>query len=144
MTYRIMELPDINRAVNLYIDYYNTYEEGQWTLETTAKRIRQVLTREDSYCLVLENAHDIIGFAMGYFEQYDDCFAYDLVEIVISKQWQNQGIGSAFMVELERRVKDAGAMLIQLQAVNDGLHDHFYGKLGYKNARNFVLKTKIL
>ena len=144
MEYRIMELNDLPQAVQLYIDYYNTFEEGQWTQETTSKRIRQVLTREDAYCLVLENEKNMIGFAMGYFEQYDDCFAYDLVEIVISKQWQNQGVGSDFMIELERRVKAEGAMLIQLQSVNDGLHEHFYSKLGYKTPRNLVLKTKIL
>lgn len=144
MTYRIMELSDLPRVAALYMDYYNTHEEGHWTYETTVKRIRQVLTREDSYCLVLEDENRMLSFAMGYFEQYDDCFAYDLVEIVVSADKQNQGIGTAFMAELETRVKEAGAMLIQLQAVNDGLHDHFYGKLGYKNARNLVLKSKIL
>jgi len=35
-------------------------------------------------------------------------------------------------------------MLIQFQAVNDELHEHFYGKLGYKNVSNLVLKTKML
>lgn len=35
-------------------------------------------------------------------------------------------------------------MLIQLSAVNDALHEHFYGKLGYQNASNLVLKTKML
>ena len=144
MEYRIMELHDLPQAVRLYIDYYNTHEDGAWTEATTTKRIRQVLTREDSYCLVLEDHGELIAFAMGYFEQYDDCFAYDLVEIVVTAQRQNQGIGSAFMAELERRVKEAGAMLIQLQAVNDDHHEHFYGKLGYKTPRNLVLKTKML
>ena len=63
---------------------------------------------------------------------------------LFSAEKQNQGIGTAFMVELEKRVKAEGAMLIQLQAVNDGLHAHFYGKLGYRNAVNLVLKTKML
>lgn len=35
-------------------------------------------------------------------------------------------------------------MLIQLQAVNDEFHAHFYEKLGYRNVLNFVLKTKML
>ena len=144
MEYRIMELNDLPQAVQLYIDYYNTCEEGQWTIETTTKRIRQILTREDSYCLILENEKNMIGFAMGYYEQYDDGFAYDLVEIIIARHWQNQGIGTAFMEELENRIRQAGAMLIQFQAVNDSFHDHFYGKLGYRNARNLVLKTKML
>ena len=81
---------------------------------------------------------------MGFFEQYDDCFAYDLVEIVVDAEHQNRGIGTSFMRELESRVKEEGAMLIQLQMVNDERHEHFYGSLGYRDATNLVLKTKML
>lgn len=142
--FRKMNEDDIGKVVPLYIEYYNNNEDAEWTTETTYKRIHQVWSREDSYCLVWENKNDIVAFAIGYFEQYDDCFAYDLVEIVVTTQLQNKGYGSRFMKELESCVKDEGAMLIQLQAVNDDLHNHFYGKLGYKDASNLVLKTKIL
>lgn len=142
--FRKMNEEDIGKVVPIYIEYYNNNEDAEWTTETTYKRIHQVWSREDSYCLVWENKNDIVAFAIGYFEQYDDCFAYDLVEIVVTTQLQNKGYGSRFMKELESCVKDEGAMLIQLQAVNDDLHNHFYGKLGYKDASNLVLKTKIL
>ncbi len=142
--FRRMTEEDIEKIVPLYIEYYNNNEDAEWTTETTYKRIHQVWSREDAYCLVWENKNDIVAFAIGYFEQYDDCFAYDLVEIVVTTQLQNKGYGSRFMKELESCVKNEGAMLIQLQAVNDDLHNHFYGKLGYKDASNLVLKTKIL
>lgn len=142
--FRRMTEEDIEKIVPLYIEYYNNNEDAEWTTETTYKRIHQVWSREDAYCLVWENKNDIVAFAIGYFEQYDDCFAYDLVEIVVTTQLQNKGCGSRFMKELESCVKNEGAMLIQLQAVNDDLHNHFYGKLGYKDASNLVLKTKIL
>ena len=135
---------DIQKVVPLYIDYYNNNEDGEWTTETTYRRIHQVWSREDSYCLILEDRETVLGFAMGYFEQYDDCFAYDLVEIVVASHLQNKGYGTKFMQELEAHVKNEGAMLIQLQAVNDDLHNHFYGKLGFKDASNLVLKTKML
>lgn len=144
MTYRLMEVTDIEKIVPLYIEYYNKHEDGEWTEQTTYKRVHQVFSREDSYCMILENDKEIIAFAMGYFEQYDDCFAYDLIEIVVAANYQKQGIGTEFMKELEVRVKDKGAMLIQLSAVNDKFHEHFYGKLGYKTATNLVLKTKLL
>ncbi len=143
-TLRKMSEEDINNVVPLYIEYYNNNEDAEWTTETTYKRIHQVWSREDSYCLVWENKNNIIAFAIGYFEQYDDCFAYDLVEIVIALQLQNKGYGTVFMKQLEECVKKEGAMLVQLQSVNDALHNHFYGKLGYKDASNLVLKTKIL
>ena len=46
------------------------------------------------------------------------------------------------MIELE--VKKQGGAMIQLQAVNDSMHDHFYGKLGYRNCVNLVPKSKWL
>lgn len=142
--FRKMNEEDIEKIVPMYIEYYNNHEDAEWTTETTYKRIHQVWSREDSYCLLWENKNDIVAFAIGYFEQYDDCFAYDLVEIVVATQLQNKGYGSRFMKELESCVKNKGAMLIQLQSVNDDLHNHFYGILGYKDASNLVLKTKIL
>lgn len=57
---------------------------------------------------------------------------------------QNRGLGTALLKELERRVKEKGAALVQLQAVNDAKHDRFYGRLGYRNANSLVLKTKWL
>lgn len=143
-TLRKMSEEDINNVVPLYVEYYNNNEDAEWTIETTYKRIHQVWSREDSYCLIWENKNGIVAFAIGYFEQYDDCFAYDLVEIVVTTQLQNKGYGTVFMKQLEDCIKKEGAMLIQLQSVNDDLHNHFYGKLGYKDASNLVLKTKIL
>ncbi len=144
MQFRELTAADLPAAARLYIDYYNKCESGAWTEETTVRRIHQVLTRMDSFCLVCEDGSELLAFAMGYFEQYDDCFAYDLVEIVVAADRQNCGIGTALMRELEARVKEKGAMLVQLQAVNDEHHAYFYGKLGYKDAKNLVLKTKML
>lgn len=144
MEYRPFTLEDLPRTAKLYVDYYNAYEDGEGTIETTTKRIHQVMTREDAFGLLLEDQGRLLGFAMGYFEQYDDCQAYDLIEIVVAGERQNQGLGTAFMRELERRVREKGAMLIQLQSVNDAKHEHFYDKLGFKDAKNLVLKTKML
>lgn len=144
LTCRMMAESDIDRVVPLYIDHYNTYEEGAWTYETTYKRIHQVWSREDSACMILERGREVIGFVMGYFEQYDDIAAYDLVEIVIKHEHQGNGIGTVFMGLLEEKVKELGGAMIQLQAVNDEMHERFYGKLGYRNCKNLVLKSKWL
>lgn len=82
---------DIARVVPLYMEYYNTREEGAWTVETTYKRIHQVWSREDAYCLLLEDSGEVLGFAMGNMEQYDDVQAYDLVEIVIADAIKTRG-----------------------------------------------------
>lgn len=141
---RIMTEADIEKVIPLFIEHYNNYEDGEWTYETTYKRIHQVWSREDAWCFILEKDEEVFGFVMGYFEQYDDIKAYDLVEIVIAHQYQNQGIGTELMLEVEKRIKEAGGAMIQLQAVNDEMHERFYGKLQYNTCNNFVLKSKWL
>lgn len=140
--YREMDEADIEKVILIYINYYNNHEEGEWTYQTTYKRIHQVYSREDSLCVICEKNNEIIGFAIGYFEQYDDVKAYDLVEIVIAYDYQNQGYGTKFMNEIEKMVKLNGGAMIQLQAVNDDAHERFYDRLMYKNCRNLVIKSK--
>lgn len=144
LTCRPMTAADVARVTPLYMAHYNGYEGGCWTEETTRRRIMQVLTRMDSLCRVLERDGELVGFAMGYMEQFDDIQAYDLVEIVICHEVQGQGLGTAFMELLEGEVKAQGMALIQLQAVNDAMHEHFYGKLGYRDTNSLRSKGKWL
>ena len=98
---------------------------------------------DDSFSLIMKDDNDAVcGFVMGYFKQYDDIVGYTLEEIVISHDHQNRGLGSILLAALESRVKEMGASCIELQAVNDEMHERFYGKAGFKNAKNFVLKLK--
>ena len=143
MNYRIMTESDIDTVIPLYMEYYNTNGDC-WTQETAHRRIWQVLGSPDSYCLIAEQQGAILGFAIGRFETYSDLTAYDLIEIVIAAEQQGKGYGTAFMQELEVRVKAKGAAMVQLQAVHDEMHDHFYKKLGYYTAENLVLKAKFL
>ena len=138
-----MHIEDIDLVLPLYIEYYNKYEDGCWTEATAKKRIRQVLTIEDSYSLIMRDDNDMVcGFAMGYFKQYDDIVGYTLEEIVIAHQYQNRGLGSTLLATLESKVKEAGASCIELQAVNDEMHEKFYSKAGFASAKNFVMKVK--
>lgn len=119
VTYREMTEADIEHVISIYMDYYNNHEDGEWTYQTTYKRIHQVFSREDSLCIICENKNEIIGFVMGYFEQYDDVKAYDLAEIMIAYDYQNRGYEAEFMNEIERIVRLNGGSMIQLQAVNE-------------------------
>ena len=143
MQIKEMDVEDIDLVLPLYIEYYNKYEDSCWTETTAKKRITQVLTIEDSFSLIMKDDTDIVyGFVMGYFKQYDDIVGYTLEEIIISYQYQNKGLGSILLATLETKVKEAGASCVELQAVNDEMHDRYYGKAGYSDAKNFVMKVK--
>lgn len=143
VTYKIMQKEDIDSVIPLFIEYWNGTGD-QWTYDLVYKRIWQVLGSPDSYCLMAFEGENVVAFAMGRMETFFDLTAYNLVEIVVAKNYQNKGIGTQVMLELESRVKQLGVSLIQLSAVNDDMHEHFYGKLGYKNTTSMNSKGKFL
>ena len=139
----VMKLEELDSVLSLYIDYYNNYEGGCWTEATAKKRIKQVLTMEDSYALIMKDDRNAVcGFVMGYFKQYDDILGYTLEEIVIASQYQNKGLGRQLLLKLETNVKEKGVSCIELQAVKDEMHDRYYGKAGYHDVQNFAMKVK--
>ena len=140
--YREMNVNDTEAVLSLYIDYYNTCEEGGWTQETAGKRIRQVLGMDGGWGLLLQENGMALGFVMGYFKQYDDLVSFILEEIVIERLHQGKGLGTALLAETERRVRRLGAAGVELSAVNDEAHARFYGRAGYGDAKNFVQKVK--
>lgn len=143
MQIEVMNEKDIDLVVPFYIEYYNNHEDGCWTEETAKRRIQQVLTMEGAYSLMMKDDEgEVCGFVMGYYKQYDDIVGYTLEEILIAHKHQNKGYGSALLAELEARVKAAGASCVELQAVKDEMHERYYGKAGYRDAKNFVLKVK--
>ena len=141
--YRQMTADDIEKVIPFYIEYWNSTGD-EWTPETVHRRVFQVIGSPDSYCLIAESGENVIGFAMGRMETFFDLTAYNLVEIVIASEYQRKGYGSALMAELEKRVGALGVSTVPLDAVNDEIHENFYGKLGYKNATNFVSKFKFI
>ncbi len=143
ITYRQMQKEDIAKVTPLFIEYWNGTGD-EWTPELVFRRVWQVLGSPDSYCMIAEDGKTPLGFAMGRFETFCDLTAYDLVEIVVASEYQKNGIGTMMMTELEKRVKEMGASMIQLISVHDEMHEHFYGKLGYSDSTNLRSKAKFL
>ena len=142
MNYTIIKEEDVERIASLYIEYYNQNEEGCWTKEKAVKRIHQMVAIEDSLCLIQWEEATITGFVLGYYKEYDDLTSYMLEEIVIRKEYQNKGYGSAFLEEIEKRALFKGALHLELLSVNDEHHIHFYEKFGMKEATNLKLYYK--
>ena len=142
LSFRKMGLSDTETVLALYMDYYNTCEEGQWTEDTAGRRIRQVLGMDGGWGLLLEEDSRPAGFAMGYFKPYDDLTSFVLEEIVITRARQGKGLGTLLLAGVERRVQELGAAGVELSAVNDEVHHRFYSRAGYRDVKNFVPKCK--
>ena len=142
LSFREMGLFDAEAVLPLYIDYYNTCEEGQWTEDTAGRRIRQVLGMDGGWGLLLEEDGEPAGFVMGYFKPHEDLSSLFPEGNVHARPPPGRGLGSRLLAEAERRVQERGAAGVELSSVNDEPHRRFYDRAGYGDAKNFVQKVK--
>ena len=139
-----MSEKDLDIITSLYVKYYNQNEDGSWTYEKAYRRIRQVLLTPDSYCLIQEINGLYTGFLMGFIKEYDDLKSYFLEEIVIFNEYQNKGLGSLFLKELESHLLEVDVSLIELMSVNDEKHRHFYEKFSFAKVSNLMIMSKFI
>lgn len=144
MNYFIMSEKDLDIITSLYVRYYNENEDGIWTFEKANKRIRQVLLTPDSYCLIQEVNGLYTGFLMGYIKEYDDLKSYFLEEIVVFKDYQNKGLGTLFISELQKQLLNRDVSMIELMSVNDAKHLNFYEKFSFEKSNNLLVMSKFI
>lgn len=139
-----MSEKDLDIITSLYVRYYNENEDGIWTFEKANKRIRQVLLTPDSYCLIQEVSGLYTGFLMGYIKEYDDLKSYFLEEIVVFKDYQNKGLGTLFISELQKQLLNRDVSMIELMSVNDAKHLNFYEKFSFEKTNNLLVMSKFI
>ena len=144
MNYFRMSEKDLDSITSLYVRYYNENEDGIWTFEKANKRIRQVLLTPDSYCLIQEVNGLYTGFLMGYIKEYDDLKSYFLEEIVVFKDYQNKGLGTLFISELQKQLLNRDVSMIELMSVNDAKHLNFYEKFSFEKTNNLLVMSKFI
>ncbi len=144
MNYNVMNEKDLDIITSLYVKYYNENEDGIRTFEKAYKRIRQVLLTPDSYCLIQEINGIFTGFLMGYIKEYDDLKSYFLEEIVVFKEYQNKGLGTLFINELQKHLLDKEVSMIELMSVNDSKHLNFYEKFSFEKSTNLLVMSTFL
>ena len=144
MNYFRMSEKDLDIITSPYVRYYNENEDGIWTFEKANKRIRQVLLTPDSYCLIQEVNGLYTGFLMGYIKEYDDLKSYFLEEIVVFKDYQNKGLGTLFISELQKQLLNRDVSMIELMSVNDAKHLNFYEKFSFEKTNNLLIMSKFI
>lgn len=128
MNYTPITEENVEKAATLYMNHYNQHSGGCWTYEKAYKRIHQMVTMEDSLCLMQEDDNDIpTGLIIGFLESYDDFTFYFLDEILIFGEYQNKGYGRLLLQEVEQRVRERGAQMIELVCPDDAHHMHLWG-----------------
>lgn len=134
---------DIQGFAASYRDYFNA-DGGRWSSERAYKRLHQMWSIEDSICLKALLEDRICGILLGYLEWFDDGPCFHILEVLVLKEYQCCGVGSALMKEAEHIAESEGATAAMLEALNDEAHEHFYSRLGYTTRNNLVSKVRKL
>ncbi len=136
-TFKELVLEDLDILINKYITYHNG-EGGKWTYDLAKTSLEQTFLTPGYLGIGLYDESEMTGFAMGYFKQYDDLLLYYLEEILVFKEYQNKGLGTKILKELESIVKEHGAEKIDLSTTHEEEHQRFYSRLGFKKS-NFLI-----
>lgn len=143
MHYETMTEAHVDEIAKLYMDYYNNHADGCWTYEKAYRRIHQMLTIENSLCLVQKDDEGRpTGIAIGFIVEFDDRAFYEFEEILIFAEFQNKGYGKQLLAEVEQRVQERGASLIELICPDDEHHRHFYGGFGMEESTMLKIMKK--
>ncbi len=138
-----LTLEDIHKFAPFYQAYFNA-EGDRWTENLAYKRLHQMWSIDDSLCFKAEEQGFIYGILMGFLECFDDGPCFHIFEILVLREHQNAGIGTALIQTAEAEAKRLGAVVSTLEALTDLKHEIFYGRMGYQTKPDFAFKVKRL
>jgi len=67
MNYLPLTDDNLETLTTLYVEYYNTHDDCCWTFDKACRKLHQMMTIEDSLCLVqCTDEGTITGLSLGY------------------------------------------------------------------------------
>jgi len=134
---------DIDAVVELWIDLargqqaYGSHLSGAQNRTTVRETVVQRIVTDD--LLIARRAGTIRGFVMVTMERgrYEQTVTRGIIEnLYVTPQHRREGIGTALLEAGERRLIDAGATVISLEAMADNdAARQFYAAHGYRPHR---------
>jgi ribosomal protein S18 acetylase RimI-like enzyme len=131
MNIKFAEEKDLLEVANLYRTEYSEkpYNE-KWDEETTTEIVKNYFKK--SKILVAEDNQRVIGFIIFGTFQWSDGQRGHIKEIVITKEFQGQGIGTKLMKKAEEDLSKSNIKIIRLSAHIESRAINLYHKLGFK------------
>ena len=145
LSYEEISLCHLTKLAESYVETFNSQPwNDQWTLDTAAKRLRQMVSTEDSYGICAYQDGELCAAAIGCMEQFYDGVLFNLREFWVRNGKRGQGIGTQVCGELERRLIGKGvARMILFTAKGDDT-EHFYHKQHFQSNPDMVFMEKTL
>lgn len=143
LEYREIELSMLPQLSQLFAE---TFQEPpwneNWSRETAAKRLHQIITTEDFFGLGVYENGELCGMIMGCREQYDERVVFQAREFCIRNTMQGRGMGTEIYRHFEEELKKQGIQRIFLYTIRDRMTEKFYKKQGYEQSPSLILMEK--
>lgn len=143
---------DIKRILNLagqlrrsaYVEM-NYPIPAQLVDSNSEKYLLTLFNRPDIHILVAKEKGEVIGFCMAVETPKisEGRNRMEIYELMIEEKYQGKGIGSAFLKEVERIVKDKGLLYIKVATGTKMKSNEFYKKNGYVHFENLYRKKVV-
>jgi ribosomal-protein-alanine N-acetyltransferase len=118
--YETVDLPALYEIDNA------CYEPG---ISYSRRELRWYLEQEGVDCVVAESGGQLIGFILSHRES---TMAH-IITIDVLEEWRRKKVGSALLVEIERRIAASGAREVELEtATTNKAGVAFWQKHGYR------------
>lgn len=136
----------LDDAASLYVSVFNSPPwNDHWTFYTARQRLSEILDTPNSFgCSVVFDG-ELLGFGLGYCEQWFDSGHYYLKEMCIKQDYQGRGLGKALLRWIEEAMVDAGDVdRIYLLTARGDRAEGFYTRLGYRASPRMIMMSRKL
>ena len=142
MKIRTIAESDLNAISQLYVSVFssspwNEYWEYQWAYE----RLNWIYQFQGCAGLLGLDEDKIIGATLGYFVPFKGKKGFKVVEFFVDTNYQNRGIGTKLLRQLELNLKDNYDFVLLLTAKNIDA-ESFYLNRNYRRDDKLVLLRK--
>lgn len=137
---------DLNGVAELF---YNVFTKAPWfdkweSIEATKPYISELLQGDNTYGFGYYENNKLIALSLGYIFTFYKGKEYFIKEFCVDYHFQNQGIGTKFIKNIESSLIDDGIRSVWLNTEKDFLAYDFYLKQGFKVSEQTVLLYKAI
>lgn len=134
----------LDACAHLFVEVVNGEPWNEhWTRETARMRLFETLNTPGFVGFVWRQ-NQLLGFVVGYCEQWDDGKHFYLKEICVRPDKQRQGIGTMLLSQLTNTLATMNVSLVYLLTMKEGQTEAFYMKNGYQRSPRMILMSQRL
>lgn len=116
----------------------------QWDPGIALMRLTEIYHTPGAYGVLASDLTGMIGFALGYVEQWNQQKHFYLKEMCVQAQRQRSGVGTAMIDVLERQLAQRGVSRIYLLTARESGAEAFYRRCGFYVSPKMVMLGKHL